>query len=79
MQREGFSLRCLLLLQDTESYLPVLSSRGSQAQSPGSVVAEHRLSCFAACKDLPGSEIEPTSPALAGGFFTTEPPGKATK
>ena len=27
--------------------------------------------------DLPGSGIEPTSPALAGGVFTTEPPGKA--
>ena len=26
--------------------------------------------------DLPNPEIEPTSPALAGGFFTTEPPGK---
>ena len=26
--------------------------------------------------DLPGSGIEPVSPALAGGFFTTEPPGK---
>ena len=26
--------------------------------------------------DLPGSGIEPTCPALAGGFFTTEPPGK---
>ena len=26
--------------------------------------------------DLPNSEIEPESPALAGGFFTTEPPGK---
>jgi len=24
--------------------------------------------------DLPRSEIEPVSPALAGGFFTTEPP-----
>ena len=30
--------------------------------------------------DLPDPEIEPTSPvslALAGGFFTTEPPGKS--
>ena len=27
-------------------------------------------------KDLPGLRIEPASPALAGGFFTTEPPGK---
>ena len=26
--------------------------------------------------DLPGSGIEPVFPALAGGFFTTEPPGK---
>ena len=26
--------------------------------------------------DLPGPEIEPQSPALAGGFFATEPPGK---
>ena len=27
--------------------------------------------------NLPDPGIEPTSPALAGGFFTTEPPGKA--
>ena len=26
--------------------------------------------------DLPRAWIEPASPALAGGFFTTEPPGK---
>ena len=26
--------------------------------------------------DLPDSGIEPTSPALADRFFTTEPPGK---
>ena len=26
--------------------------------------------------DLPDSGIEPASPALAGGFFTTEPPRK---
>jgi len=26
--------------------------------------------------DLPDLGIEPTSPALAGGFFTNEPPGK---
>ena len=29
--------------------------------------------------DLPDPGIEPVSPALAGGFFTTEPPGKPTK
>ena len=26
--------------------------------------------------DLPGLEIKPVSPALAGNVFTTEPPGK---
>ena len=26
--------------------------------------------------DLPGSGIEPLSPALAGGLFTTEQPGE---
>ena len=28
--------------------------------------------------NLPDPGSEPTSPALAGGFFTTEPPGKPT-
>ena len=44
---------------------------------------EHRLnSCNALASllcnmwDLPGSGIDPVSPALAGGFFTTEPSGK---
>ena len=49
-------------------------------------VLEHQLSsCGARAQllrgmwDLPGSGIEPMSPALAGGFFTTEPPGKPLK
>ena len=29
--------------------------------------------------DLPNQGIEPTSPALAGRFFTAETPGKAPK
>ena len=29
--------------------------------------------------DLPGPGMEPVSPALGGGFFTTEPPGKPRK
>ena len=29
--------------------------------------------------DLPSSETEPVSPALAGGFFTTEPPGQSLR
>ena len=27
--------------------------------------------------DLPGPGLEPVSPALAGGFLTTVPPGKS--
>ena len=27
--------------------------------------------------DLPGLGLKPMSPALAGGFLTTEPPGKS--
>ena len=36
------------------------------------------LECVAisSSRDLPVPEIEPTSPALAGQFFTTEPAGK---
>ena len=56
-----------------------LSSYGSQA-------LEHRLSSCGAwvqllCGmwDLPRPGIEPVSPALAGGFLTTVPPGKSPK
>ena len=31
---------------------------------------------FPSAGDLPDPGIEPEAPALAGGFFTTEPPGK---
>ena len=51
--------------------------------SCGSWALEHWLSsCCAwaellhAIWDLPGSGTEPGFAALAGGFFTTEPPGK---
>ena len=40
------------------------------------IAAVHRFSCSAACGNLPGLGVEPTSPALAGGSFTTEPSGK---
>ena len=34
---------------------------------------------FPSPEDLPNPGIEPGSPALAGGFFTTEPPGKPSR
>ena len=54
--------------------------------SCGSWALERRLgSCGARAYllhgmwDLPGSGLEPLSPALAGGFLTTAPPGKSCK
>ena len=52
----------------------VVVARG--LQSAGSVVVTHGLSCSAACGNLPRPGIKPVSPALAGGFLTTAPPGK---
>ena len=56
-----------------------LSSCGSQA-------LECRLSSCGAWAsllrgmwDLPGPGLEPVSPALAGGFLTTAPPGKSSQ
>ena len=40
----------------------------------GSVVEAHGLGGM---RNLPGPEIEPVSPALAGGFLSTAPQGKS--
>ena len=59
-----------------------LQARG--LSSCGLRTVEHRLSsCGAQAQllcgmwDLPGSGLKPVSPALAGGFLTTAPPGKS--
>ena len=59
----------------------VVAARG--LHSCGSQALEHRLygcgalaSLLLAMWDLPKSGNQPVSPALAGGFFTTEPPEK---
>ena len=72
----GFTLRWLLLLRSTDSRRVGFSSCGSRA-------LEHRLSScgtqallLLSMWDLPGSGLEPVSPALAGRFLTTAPPGK---
>ena len=79
LQGTGFSLQRLFLLRSIGSGAPGFSSCGSRA-------IEHRLdSCSARTRvrltphgmwNLLESNIEPMSPALAGGFFTTELPGK---
>ena len=60
----------------------VVVARG--LSSCGSRALEHRLSSsgkwaslLCGMWDLPGLGLEPMSPALAGGFLTTVPPGKS--
>ena len=85
----GFSLDAVWACLSTVASLAVEQELlGAQAsavsapglQSTGSTVTVHGLSCSSTCGiHLPGSRIEPVSPALAGGFFTTEPLGKPEK
>ena len=65
------SLRCTDL---SLSRRLLLRSTGSRRA--GSVIVAHRPSCSAACGILPDQGLEPVSPALAGRFSTTAPPGK---
>ena len=58
-----------LLLPSESSRARGLQRWSSRALGAGSVAVAHRLSCPSA------RGTEPTSPALAGGFFATEPPG----
>ena len=60
----------------------VVAARG--LSSCGSRALEHRLSSCGSWAlllhgmwDLPGPGLKPVSPALAGGFLTTAPPGKS--
>ena len=39
-------------------------------------ICDSQASLFIRKRDLPNPGMEPASPALAGGFFTAEPPGK---
>ena len=80
----GFSLRWLLLLRSTGSRRAGSVVVAHGVSSCGSCAVEHRLSsCGARAQslhgiwDLPGPGLEPMSPALAGGFLTTAPPGKS--
>ena len=81
--RMGFlQLQQLLLLWALGTRASLVVAHG--LSSCGSQALEHRLSsCGAQAQllrgmwDLPGPGLEPVSPALAGGFLTTAPPGKS--
>ena len=73
----GFSLRWLLLLQSTGSRHMGFSSCGSRALERRLSSCGSRAYLLRGMWDLPRPGLEPVSPALAGGFLTTAPPGKA--
>ena len=64
-----FIVACQLLI----AVASLVSEHG--LQSTGSVVVAHGLSCSAAFGIFPDLGIKPVSPALAGRFLTTGPPG----
>ena len=53
-----------------------ISWRSTGSRRAGSVVVAHGPSCSAARGIFPDQGYEPVSPALAGRFLTTAPPGK---
>ena len=58
------------------SLLRPLFLRSTGSRHAGSVIVAHRPSCLCGMWDLPRPGLEPVSPALAGRFSTTVPPGK---
>ena len=80
LRRAGATLRC----GARASHCGGFSCCGARALGVwASVVAAHGLSSCGSWAqlllsmwDLPGSGLESVSPALAGGFLTTAPPGK---
>ena len=54
-----------------------LSSCGSWALERRLSSCGQRSLLLHGMRDLPGPGLEPMSPALAGGFLTTAPPGKS--
>ena len=80
----GFSLRWLLSLRSTGSRRSGFHSLARGLSSCGSQALECRLSscgtrAYLLCGmwDLLGPGLQPVSPALAGRFLTTVPPGKS--
>ena len=90
--RAGATLRCGVQASYCSGFSCGARALGSRASvvvacglnSCGSQASECRLSsCGSQAQllrgmwDLPGPGLEPMSPALAGGFLTTAPPGKS--
>ena len=73
----GFALQWLLLLWSMGSRRTGFSSCGSRAQECRLSSCDARAQLLRGLWDLPRPGLKPVSPALAGGFLTTAPPGKS--
>ena len=71
LDSSGARASCLDSFGARASCLDSFGARASFLNSFGA-----RASFLRVTWDLPRSGTEPVSPVLAGGFFTTEPPGK---
>ena len=58
--------------------LPAPEDLPDAGVEPASLVSPALVLLFPFPRDLPNPGIESSSPALTGGFFTTEPSGKPT-
>ena len=76
LQCMGFSSRWLLLLWNTGSRRVGFSGCGSRALECRLSSCGARTQLLCGMWDLPRPGLEPVTPALAGGFLTTVPPGK---
>ena len=76
-----WSLKCILMLLCVLSYGQLFASSWNVACQASLSVEFPRQEWVAnpSPGDLPNPRIGPTSPALAGGFFTTEPPDKPNR
>ena len=72
----GFLLRWLLLLRSTGSRHAGFSSCGTRSLECWLSSCGTRAQLLRSMWDLSWPGLEPVSPALAGGFLTTAPPGK---
>ena len=77
LQCAGFSLWWLLLLRSMGCRHAGFSSCGVWALECRLNSCGTRAQLLCGMWDLPGPGLEPMSPALAGGFLTTAPPGKS--
>ena len=78
-QCEGFSLKWLLTLHSMALGLTSFSSCSSWALEYKLNSCGTQAELFRVMWNLPKLRIKPVSPALAGGFFTTESPRKPSK